>query len=86
MQVLLDHGANPNARDSGNATPLHYSFWWGKDGYSTRAGTVERTRLLLKYGAIIDAEDNRGRTLLQLALENGCEDIVTCLKEHGATR
>jgi ankyrin repeat protein len=50
------------------------------------AGTVEGTRLLLKHGAIIDAEDNEGRTPLQLALEHGRDDIATCLKEHGATR
>jgi ankyrin repeat protein len=84
MQVLLDHGANPNARDYDNATPLHHSSWWGKEYYLTRTGTVEGTRLLLKYGAIIDAGDNEGRTPLQLALEHGREDIATCLKEHGA--
>ena len=82
IQVLLDHGANPNARDDNNATPLHYSSWFQlSDG-----GTVEGTRLLLKHGAIIDAEDNEGRTPLQLALDHGREDIATCLKEHGATR
>jgi ankyrin repeat protein len=84
MQVLLDHGANPNARDNDNATPLHHSSWWGKEGLGPRKGTVEGTRLLLKHGAIIDAEDNEGRTPLQLALEHKRDDIVACLKEHGA--
>ena len=83
MQVLLDHGANPNARSNDNSTPLHYSSWWP---ISNRLGTVEGTCLLLKHGAIIDAEDNKGRTPLQIALEHGREDIATCLKEHGATR
>ena len=82
IQLLLDHGANPNARDDNNATPLHYSSWFEySDG-----GTVEGTRLLLKHGAIIDAEDNEGRTPLQLALDHGRDDIARCLKEHGATR
>ena len=82
IQVLLDHGANPNARDDNNATPLHYSSWWsGADG-----GTVKGTRLLLKHGGIIDAEDNDGKTPLQLALDHGRDGIATCLKEHGATR
>ena len=49
-------------------------------------GTVECTRLLLKHGAIIDAEDNQGKTPLQLALEHGRDHIATCLKEHGAMR
>jgi ankyrin repeat protein len=83
MQVLLDHGVDPNARDNNNSTPLHHSSW-SADGRNN--GTVEGTRLLLKQGAIIDAEDNECRTPLQLALEHGRDDIATCLKEHGATR
>ena len=86
MQVLLDHGAVPNARDNDNATPLHHSSWMKSGDYMPEQGTVEGMRLLLKHGAIIDAEDNEGRTPLQLALEHGREDIATCLKEHGATR
>ena len=86
MEVLLDRGANPNARDNNNSTPLHHSSWWIKGTYAKRQGTVEGTSLLLKHGAIIDAEDNEGMTPLQLALDHGRDDIVTCLKEHGATR
>ena len=86
IQALLDHGADPNARDNHNSTPLHHSSWWEKSGYGVSMGTVEGTRLLLKHGAIIDAEDNEGRTPLQLALEHGRDEIASCLKEHGATR
>ena len=82
MQVLLDHGANPNARDNGNSTPLHHSSWWKKGSYEHRQGTVEGTRLLIKHGANIDAKDNKGRTALQLALNHGRDKIATCLKEH----
>ena len=86
MQVLLDHGADPNARDDDGCTPLHSSSWWNKRGVTSIDGTVEGTRLLLKHGAIIDADDNQARTPLQLALEHGRDDIATCLREHGATR
>ena len=86
MQVLLDHGANPNARDNYGSTPLHHSSWSFKPVYSVVGeGTVEGTRLLLKHGAIVDAEDNKGRTALQLALDHRRCDIATCLKENGAT-
>ena len=84
MQILLDHGSNPNALDKDNSTPLHFASHSVWRGY--RNGTVEGTRLLLNHGAIIDAEDNKGRTPLQLAIEHGRDDIVACLKEHGATR
>jgi hypothetical protein len=55
-------------------------------GHAPHWGTVEGVCLLLKHGAIIDAEDNYGKTPLQLALEHEHYDIATCLKEHGATR
>ena len=86
MQLLLDHGANPNAQDNDGSTPLHNSSWRQKGHFLPTQGSVEGTRLLLKYGAIIDAEDNEGRTPLQLALEHDRQDIVACLREHGARR
>ena len=86
MQVLLDYGANPNARDDEYSTPLHYSSWFQKGAYDPIQGTVEGARLLLEHGAVVDAEDNKGRTALQLALEHGHHDISAYLREHGATR
>ena len=87
MQVLLDRGANPNARDNNNSTPLHYSSWYEDAEFSSDrgGGVVEGARLLLKHGAIIDAKNDEGKTPLQLALVNGRHDIATCLKDHGAT-
>lgn len=86
MQVLLDCGADPNARDNDDSTPLHHSSWWEKEGYPLLKGTVEGTRLLLEHGAIIDAEDNKGRTPLQLAREHGRQDVMICLLQYGASR
>lgn len=85
MQLLLDKGANPNARDKNDSTPLHHSSWWKRaKNYPATQGTVEGTRLLLKHGALVDAKDNEGRTPMQLALEHGHNDIVTCLSGHSA--
>ncbi|KAH9990939.1 ankyrin repeat-containing domain protein [Russula vinacea] len=76
MQWLLNHGADVNAQGLWLLTPLH-----------SYRGTSEGIRLLLKHGANMDAEDDQGRTPLQLALERGePNDVATCLKEHGATR
>ena len=86
MQLLLNHGANPNARDEDDSTPLHTSCWWEKEDCLPSQGTVEATRLLLEHGAIIDAEDSKGMTPLQLALRHRRHDIAACLLEHGATR
>jgi ankyrin repeat protein len=52
MQLLLDRGANPNARgEDDSTTPLHSSCWWEKDDCLPSQGTVEGTRLLLEHGA-----------------------------------
>ena len=83
MQVLLHLVADLSAQDNGGSTSLHSSSWCTNEFYK---GKVEGTRLLLKHGAAIDAEDNECRTALQLALEHGRDDIATCLTEHGATR
>ena len=86
MQLLLGHGADPDARDNDGLTPLHHSSWWEKWSYMSSHGTVEGTRLLLEHGANIDAEDNMGRTPLQIALAHGRQEMAIVLSEHGAMR
>jgi ankyrin repeat protein len=86
MRILLNHGANPNARDDDNSTPLHYSSWFQKGAYDPIQGTVEGAHLLLEHGAFLDAKDSKGRTPLQLALEHGRHDIAKYLRDYGTTR
>jgi ankyrin repeat protein len=80
MQLLLDHGADPNVRDDDGRTPLHDSSGW--DG--TRNGTVEGSCLLLDCGANIDAENNEGETPPQLALQAGYLEMAEFLSGRGA--
>lgn len=57
-RLLLDAGADPDARDAGGSTPLHRAF---------AAGHVTVARILLDAGADIDAQDQFGVTPRKLA-------------------
>ena len=81
VQILLDHNADTHIRNNSGETPLHAAV-----SSNYRRDQADIMQVLLDHGAIIDAEDNKGRTPLQIALEEGCDDIATWLKEHGATR
>ena len=89
--MLTEHNADINIRNHFGMSPLHVAAnrttstnrnrvntnsSWEKPGYGTTKGTVEGTRLLLKHGAIQDAEDNEGMTPkmtpLLLALKHEC--------------
>lgn len=83
-QLLLDRGADPNARDDGGCTPLHYSSWWEEESFDPCHGTVEGSRLLLDYGADINAENNEGKTPLGVALDAGRHEMVDFLSSLGA--
>lgn len=67
LQALLEHGADPNARQSGGFTVLHTA---------AGRGDVEMARLLLEQGADPAVEDDEGRTPPDLAREKGQERFV----------
>ena len=71
-QFLIEHGADVNARSSDLSTPLHTA---------ARCGRIEVVRLLLEYGANVDAEDRRGKNPFQVARD---PDIIKLLSEHDA--
>lgn len=58
VRLLLAAGANPNVRDAGGRTPLHFAV---------SAGTAPVVRLLLDHGADPDILDNRGTSPLSLS-------------------
>jgi ankyrin repeat protein len=69
MRLLLDSGADPNAR---GGLPLVL----GVDG-----GHLEAVRLLLEHGASPDALHGEA---MRLAVFYGRQDIVQLLQQHGA--
>ncbi|XP_046848152.1 ankyrin-3-like [Xenia sp. Carnegie-2017] len=75
VELLLEHGADPNARDDRRWTPLLY--------VATK-GCPYVTQLLVKYGADINLCDKNKMTALCLAAKNNCAEAVEVLLQHGA--
>ena len=74
LKRLVQMGANPNARNDANATPL---MWAATD--------LEKTRVLLAHGADVNARSDDLRTPLMIAAgRSGAAPIVKLLLDHGA--
>jgi len=77
IQILLDHGANPNAASDRGVTPLMMAVAAGKPN-------LELVRLLVEKHADINARDAGGRTVLDWALTQGDTDVSKYLRSLGA--
>ena len=75
IKVLLDRGADIDARANDGKTALILAAFLG------RSGAVE---ILLERGADVNAADNGGRTALSLAKDFGRSNIVEMLMNAGA--
>ena len=80
-KLLLKRGASVNEKDKNNATPLHLASFYKR---------LEIVRVLLDNGANTDAENDEGKTPLQIAIrgagnlqDNGV-GLARLLLEHGA--
>jgi ankyrin repeat protein len=74
-KLLLEHGADLNAKNESGWTPLHKAAFWGR---------VDIVATLLEHGADPDVQDKFGRTPLHSAALEGHVDVVRLLLEYGA--
>ena len=77
MQALLDAGVDLNVRGDGGFTPLHLA---------AQQGSSAVAELLVARGAMVDAEDDYGKTPLAVAVLNYRDrgDMPSFLLAHGA--
>ena len=77
VRLLIEDGADPNARDVGdNATPLHFA---------AGAGILESVRILLAAGADVHGSgDLHNGEVIGWAARQGNEAVVNLLLERGA--
>ena len=76
-RLLLDHGANLNARDDEIlSTPLAWAARWNR---------IELVKLFLEYGAAVNLPDDEPwATPLAWAEKCGNTEVAEILREHGA--
>jgi len=83
-KFLLEHGADPDAKNDHHSTSLHDASYYG---------SVKGTQLMLEHGANIHARNEEGRTPLHRIFDGPVEhvrnvsmflDTLRCLLEHGA--
>ena len=75
VRLLLDHGADPNARWKNGLTPLHRASQYGK---------IEIVRTLVERGAGVEVQDEQGRTPWDYASGEQRDEIIKLLLEHRA--
>ena len=80
-QVLLDHGADPNAETEGRDTALHLV---SRGEYDSQENGVGIARLLLKHGMDVHLKNTQQDTALLCAASKGRLEIVQLLLDHGA--
>jgi ankyrin repeat protein len=75
-RLLLEHGADPDARQNDDFTPLHEA---------AANGQLEMVSLLLAHGADVNLSQKSGRTALSFAQNAGHQEVVEFLLRHGAS-
>ena len=74
---LLKQGADANAKNKDDLTPLHYTV-------VNNAREVEVAEVLLRHGADVNAKTKTGYTLLHLAAGANAREVAEVLLRYGA--
>jgi len=77
IELLLEYGANVDARDTGNPTPLYRAS-------RNLNGLLESVRILLRHGADVHIRGVVGWTPFQTATWKSRSEVAQLLLEHGA--
>ena len=77
MHLLLDAGADPNARNEENEAPLGFACAWEK---------WDAAAILIQHGADVNAIENDNTTYLDWAIGSQHDLGVRLLQSHGAVR
>jgi ankyrin repeat protein len=75
VKLLLDRGANANARQHGGWAPLHSA---------AQNGDLESARALLDAGADVSARADNNQKPLDMALTSARQAMVEFLEANGA--
>ncbi len=73
VRLLIEKGADVNAKNKYGGTPLHAAI-----------GSEQTVKLLLEHGADVNAKNNDAWTPLEVALLRGCPSTVQLLEKAGA--
>lgn len=80
VENCLQGGLSVHARDNGGYTPLH----WAADMGIVDGDREEIAALLIRSRADVNATDDSGRSVLNIAINAGHQEIVRQLVEAGA--
>ena len=75
LRLLIDHGANVNAKDLQSNSPIDSAM---------KRDAVDVLKLLIENGANIDSNGEDGKSPLLLAIEGNCIEIAKVLCAKGA--
>ncbi len=82
LRMILQAGAELEARDAAGRTPLHWAAWMGLLARPFIEADLVET--LIEAGADVNARDAQGRTPLHYAADEGYDRVVAALIAAGA--